>query len=436
MIDRLIEPRKPKLNVSLDDYDLIQDDYSHYKSISDYEDGNIGNWNDFDKSNVKIANETNIYDPFDLHLPENVEKYKYATINEDEIDELFLGFVDKEPIKHKQLDNVYKFGNPSPEQFRLSNWQTEQGTSNRLNQQIMSIETNENIEDIIETQIKGDKAQDVVFEKEVDDIMTKLDKDYKYIDEQIKENNKYRPITREAHKNNEELKNMKNLLKENSKSDIDDVREHRDTMKKVWKEKAKIKQVIDEAFPNRKKKENVIKKEEPKEEFKEFKEENPMNDEEEKRKKDIERKKVYAKRQEEMNDLVNPIKKENENLKKFTELKEKIQNLDISKLETKDPLRKEVNVLLKQYNKNIGKSQLKGTVLKTLNQIEPQIKLISEKRIEEAEMRNKSIESEKKEPRKPRKSTVHKLSTMEYEPRQSLIHKIGYDNYMKPNKEE
>ena len=38
----------------INDYDLIQDDFSNYKTISHSEDGDIGNWNDFNKSNVKI----------------------------------------------------------------------------------------------------------------------------------------------------------------------------------------------------------------------------------------------------------------------------------------------------------------------------------------------------------------------------------------------
>jgi hypothetical protein len=256
MIERLLEPRKPKLNISLDDYDLIQDDYNHYKTISHNEDSNIGNWNDFNKSNVKIANETDIYDPYDL--PENVEKYKIATINEDELDEFLFGFVDKEPIKHKQLDNVYKFGNPTPEQFRLSNWQTEQGTSNRLNQQIMGIETNENIEDIIESQNIGDKKHDEAFKKEVDDIMTKLNNEENNVDNQMKLNKESLP-EKKANKQNRRLIRRLNNLKENAKSDIEYSKENKDTMKKIMKEKASIKPVIENTIPNRKKA-NEIKK--------------------------------------------------------------------------------------------------------------------------------------------------------------------------------
>ena len=396
MIERLLEPRKPKLNINLDDYDLIQDDYSHYKSINDNEDGNIGNWNDFDKSNIRTANETNIYDPFDLHLPENVEKYKYATINEDEIDELFLGFVDKEPIKHKQLDNVYKFGNPTPEQFRLSNWQTEQGTSNRLNQQIMGIETNEDIEDIVESQFIGDKKLDERFKNEVDDIMTKLDKDFKDIDEKIEINKETLPKN-VAKKENKVLKNMQNILKENTKLDINDVKEDRDKMKKGMKEKASIKPVIHEVFPNRKKKEIEIKKEEPEE----FKEENPMNDEEEKIKKDIERKKVNEKRQQEINQLTDPIKTEKEELKKLNEIVNKIKKIDVARLDTKDPIRNELSSFLRRFGKNVGNTTKREAILKKVEILQPEIKRLMEKQTKEI----KENENKKKEDQKISYST-------------------------------
>ena len=180
-MEQFLEPRKKKLNISTD-YELIPDDHKPYKIINNNQDSNIDNWQSSDKTKVTKVNETKINDPY--NLPEKVNKYKYATVNKNELDEFFLGFVDDVPIKNKQIDNVYKFGNPTPKQFQISNWQTEQGTSNRLNQQIMSIETNENIEDIIESQDTGDALINEAHKKEVDSIMKELEKSKKYIDEQ------------------------------------------------------------------------------------------------------------------------------------------------------------------------------------------------------------------------------------------------------------
>ena len=301
----------------------------------------------------------------------------------------YFGFNKPSKINYEP-DNIIKnniFGDPTDEQKRINNLQTEAGLPNPLNDRIISFETGASLPDLkqIDQNIGSERN------KEINKIMDTLKNDIERVNTSGKTNNTLK-------------KKLTDSLNNYAENEIND-------LKNEFKYKrAQIKPVL------------LAKKEEDPEEFKE---ENPMNnEEEEKRKKDIERKKVNEKRQQEINNLVNPIKRENENLKKFTELKQKIQNLNISKLETKDPLRKEVNVLLKQYNKNIGKSQLKGSVLKTLNQIEPEIKLISEQRIEEAEMKNKSIESEKKEPRKPRKSTVHKLATIEDEPNKKPLRTV------------
>lgn len=266
-MEQFLEPRKKKLIVSTD-YELIPDDHKHNKIISNNQDNNIDNWQQSDKTKIIKVNETKINDPY--NLPEKVDKYKYATVNKNDLDQFFLGFVDNAPIKNKQIDNVYKYGNPTPEQFRISNWQTEQGTSNSLNQKIMGIETNENIEDIKESQNIADKKIDENFQGEIDKIMKELNEKNKTIDNKI-ESNKKRLPQRAAGRQNERLMKTKQTLNEEATEKMGELNKDKTFVKKHIKEKVNIKPIIDELI---KKSSKTNKKNNDDETFTQ---ENPMN---------------------------------------------------------------------------------------------------------------------------------------------------------------
>ena len=54
---------------------------------------------------------------------------------------------DKKPSNNNKIDNAYLYGVPSDQELQLSNWQSEQGLNNKLNDKILQAETGESFED-------------------------------------------------------------------------------------------------------------------------------------------------------------------------------------------------------------------------------------------------------------------------------------------------
>ena len=141
--------KKKKLNININDYDnYINDDHKRYKIQSNKKD------NDLDESREKYKiphiKESNIKD-YD-NLPEKVDKYKIRDINQSEFNKEFLGFDD--PVLNyrgtRKISNAYLYGEPSTKELMISNLQTEEGTQNKFNQRLQSINNNESLEDIKE----------------------------------------------------------------------------------------------------------------------------------------------------------------------------------------------------------------------------------------------------------------------------------------------
>ena len=126
------------------------------------------------KDNSKIIHlkEKDIKDPY--NLPDNVSKMNTKHKNDNKtFDMVFLGFEDDKPIIKKKIDNAYLYGEPSEKSLQLSNWQTEKGTSNPLNQRLKSIETGESLDDIH----RVEKDIDSLVNMEVSNILNKLNED-------------------------------------------------------------------------------------------------------------------------------------------------------------------------------------------------------------------------------------------------------------------
>ena len=164
------------------------------------------------KDNSKIIHlkEKDIEDPY--NLPDNVSKMNTKHKNDNKtFDMVFLGFEDDKPIIKKKIDNAYLYGEPSEKSLQLSNWQTEKGTSNPLNQRFETIETGESLDDIY--RVEKDIAS--LVDVKVTNILNKLNKDenddLESVDKMIKDNDRKKPI--ELIKN--VYDNAENEIKEN-----------------------------------------------------------------------------------------------------------------------------------------------------------------------------------------------------------------------------
>ena len=223
-MDNYLIKNKNKLNISIDSLNFIGDDHKHFKVVSNKLDNNI---NDVEEhSKIIHLKEQNINDPY--NLPDTVSKFKILDINESDFNNLVMGYDDPSLRFRgtKRIQNAYLYGEPSEKEIMVSNWQTEEGISNDLNQKILQAQTGESFEDI-----KGAQSSvDSEYDKGLNDILEQLNKDKEIIKEKINKNDPLETRTiEEVEKEYDDLKEEKKEL--NKKGKI--------------KEKANIKPVIE-----------------------------------------------------------------------------------------------------------------------------------------------------------------------------------------------
>ena len=216
-MDKYLNQTKKKININLNDCCNINDDHKHFKIVSNKVDDKI----DTAKDNSKIIHlkDSKIYNPG--NFPDDVSKFKIASINESDFNNFFLGF-DDPSLKYRggrKIDNAFQYGEPSNKNIIISNLQTEVGTNNNLNQRIKSIETGESLNDIKESQ----EYLDSFYNDEVKKIFELLEKEQD-------------PVIKET-----ETKNMNEYLMK-AKKDI----------AKVKSDKAEIKPIIEKVKEQKK----------------------------------------------------------------------------------------------------------------------------------------------------------------------------------------
>lgn len=251
---------KPPKNIHISFKDAIDapDDHKHYKIISNKYDNKL----DEVKDNSKIPHlkEQKVYDSIKLPEYNKVNKFKRGTINESDFDMLLLGFDEPNSFKFKgikKLDNAYLYGKPSEKQIMISNYRTEEGVPNKLNQRLKSIETGESIEVI-------------------KDAEQKIEFDY---------NEELKKVINEIAAGNVPPKdeNAKKQLKESLEEGIDEVKNKR---KENIKNKVYIKKVIDEVKDKREENEEKRKFEQELDKaMKEYEQEDKEEQEEKKKQK-------------------------------------------------------------------------------------------------------------------------------------------------------
>jgi hypothetical protein len=168
-LDNYVILNKKKFITS--DKDLLEDEEDNHKRVKFVNNTQQDNNLDESKDNYKIIHlkEQNIKDPY--NLPDHISKINDIHNKDNKnFDMAFLGFEDNIPIKNKKIDNAYLYGEPSVEELKVSNWQTEEGVSNPLNQRFKSIETGESLDDIKDTENFVDKeVQKIINELEKSD---------------------------------------------------------------------------------------------------------------------------------------------------------------------------------------------------------------------------------------------------------------------------
>ena len=104
------------------------------------------------------------------NIPNKIVPYKIKNIDEKKYN--FLIFGSNDPIfKNKRfnqtIDNKFFYGDTSPKELMISNFQTESGTSNNLQTKLLQIETGESIDDIN----SANNYVDNVYKKKIEELM-------------------------------------------------------------------------------------------------------------------------------------------------------------------------------------------------------------------------------------------------------------------------
>ena len=155
-MDNYLIKNKNKLNINTDSLNFIGDDHKHFKIVSNKIDNKLDDVEDH--SRIIHLKPQNINDPY--NLPDSVNKFKIFDINESDFNNFVMGF-DEPSLRFrgtKKIENAYLYGEPSEKEIMVSNYQTESGTNNDLNQKLLQAETGESIEDIKDTQNLVDSA--------------------------------------------------------------------------------------------------------------------------------------------------------------------------------------------------------------------------------------------------------------------------------------
>lgn len=276
-----------------------------------------------DLKNIKIIDlKTPIIKELDK-IPNNLETYKIEDMDKKKYNFLVFGIDD--PIfynnkTNKSIDNKFLYGDPSPKELMISNFQTESGTSNNLQNKLLQNQTGESLDDINE----ANETIDNVYKNEIDRLMNKLNK------EKEKNSLSLQP---------EYLKEIKNqVVEEETSNNIEKLKN------KKLKIKANIKPVIQNAIYSDDKKQK-IKENEAKEKINDFV-------------KNIKDKKVNK----EKNDAATKIQNFSKNIKAKKEGKEMIKNIvdninkDLRRKDLQNESNKKINEL--KQNKEEHKKKL------------------------------------------------------------------------------
>ena len=194
-----------------------------------------------DLKDIKIINIKNpIIKELDK-IPNKIDPYKIQDVDIKKYN--FLIFGSNDPIFNnhrinKSIDNKYLYGDPSPKELMISNYQTDQGTSNNLQTKLLQVKTGESIDDIND----ANDTIDNVYKTEIDRLMNKLDKENEKISLRIQPDH------------------IKEIKKEVAKEDtMNDIERVQRMTKRI---KANIKPVIQSAIYNDDQKEKLKEKQE------------------------------------------------------------------------------------------------------------------------------------------------------------------------------
>ena len=194
-----------------------------------------------DLKDIKIINIKNpIIKELDK-IPNKIDPYKIQDVDIKKYN--FLIFGSNDPIFNnhrinKTIDNKYLYGDPSPKELMISNYQTDQGTSNNLQTKLLQVKTGESIDDIND----ANDTIDNVYKTEIDRLMNKLDKENEKISLRIQPDH------------------IKEIKKEVAKEDtMNDIERVQRMTKRI---KANIKPVIQSAIYNDDQKEKLKEKQE------------------------------------------------------------------------------------------------------------------------------------------------------------------------------
>ena len=110
----------------------------------------------------------------DEFTPKEPEKYKVKPYNFRDFDELLIGFPEEHHNSDLALadrDNALLFGTVTAEELALSNFETEHGTSNRLNRLLRQKETGLSMDEIKDLDTTVDNSVDKQYKEELEEFM-------------------------------------------------------------------------------------------------------------------------------------------------------------------------------------------------------------------------------------------------------------------------
>ena len=228
-----------KLRIDPNKYKIIDEDKPYKKISKNIKLDNMidDNLEDVKAKVIKKINH-NIYDPF--NLPDTIEvKRKKINIDEKLLDEFIQGFHDTSSVKElsKRPSSYYIFNQPTNKDIKISNLQTENGTSNDLNNRIIENQTQESLIDIKD----ANETLDDIYKNETNSILNQIKLSKESIKNQIA-NNKNKKGSIDNVNNtkslDEELRNLNHQEKEVLPTVLENIN------KRKIKHKANIRPII------------------------------------------------------------------------------------------------------------------------------------------------------------------------------------------------